>query len=394
MTTKWIYVLMLAAGVNLMMAQARPGGGSGSGSGRPSGGPGSPNVPSVPEPRLDNPDAVSQIHRVSGKVVSSDGSPLEDQVAIQTNCKGSVRTETYTDSKGNFSFDFSNGQASTLSTVAGAADNSPDVTPRDPLRRDLGRDPRECEITAVLPGFSSETIYLGSKNADFGRLDVGRIVVRRLAHDEGATVSAKPVPEQARKDYFKGLEEKRNGKLDAAQQKFQKAVQEYPQYASAWLELGRIQKEHNDVAAAKASFEQAVKAEPDFLPPYQEIVQIAAHDKQWQEVADTTDQLLKIEQKFPEFWFYNSVSKYNLGNLNGAETSALEGVKIDTGHRIAKLEYILGVIQSEKGQQSSAAEHLHNYLKLAPTAPEAEDAQKRLEQIEKAAPVAKTPGGN
>jgi tetratricopeptide (TPR) repeat protein len=326
--------------------------------------------------------------------VSSDGAPLDEQAAIQTNCKGSVRTETYTDSRGNFSFDFTNAQAQTLSTVATASDSSPDVT-GDPMRRSAGRDPRDCEITAVLAGFGSETIFLASKNADFGRLDVGHLVVHRLARVEGATVSAKPVPEQARKDYFKGLEEKRNGKLDAAEQKFQKATQEYPEYAAAWLELGRIQKARNDTTAARASFQQSIKAEPAALAPYQELVQMAARDKQWQEVADTTDRMLKIEPKgYPEFWFYNSVSKYNLGNIPAAEASALEGVKIDGGHRVPKLEYILGVIQSQKGDQASAAEHLHNYLKLAPETPEAADAQKRLVDLDKGAAVAKNPSGS
>jgi tetratricopeptide (TPR) repeat protein len=236
-------------------------------------------------------------------------------------------------------------------------------------------------------------VDLGTKSYDFGHLDVGRVVVRRMGAVEGATISAKPVPENARKDYFKGLEERQKGKLDSAKEKFQKAVNEYPQYAAAWVELGRVQSAQNDATSAKQSFHQAVTADATYLPAYQELAQIAAHDKQWQDLADTTDQMVKLDPSgHPEFWYYNCVAKFYLGKTDEAQNSVTQGIKADPGHRIPKMEYVLGIILMRKGDRSGAAEHLKQYLAIAPNGPDAADAQKQLQEVEKAStetPVAK-----
>jgi tetratricopeptide (TPR) repeat protein len=111
---------------------------------------------------------------------------------------------------------------------------------------------------------------------------------------------------------------------------------------------------------------------------------LAGHDKQWQELADTTDQLLKLDAlNFPEAWFYNCVAKFHLDNVDGAENSARQGIRIDTAHRVPKLEYVLGTILSQKGDYQGAAEHLHKYLSLSPNAPDATEVRKKLEEVER-----------
>jgi tetratricopeptide (TPR) repeat protein len=260
-------------------------------------------------------------------------------------------------------------------------------------QRNTSRDLRECQINAVLPGFTSQIVDLAGKDQSMGRLDVGHIVVQRMGKIEGMTISAKPVPEAARKDYFKGLEEKQKGRLDNARQKFQRAAEEYPQYAAAWLELGRVQNAQNDPTSARRSFHQAITADSTSLPSYQELAELASHDKQWQELADTTDQMLKLDpNNYPQFWFFNGVSKYHLNKIDDAENSMVQGIKIDSAHKVPKLEYVLGVIRLQKGDRTGAAEHLRKYLALAPSGREAEDAQRRLQDVENASaatPVSK-----
>jgi tetratricopeptide (TPR) repeat protein len=203
---------------------------------------------------------------------------------------------------------------------------------------------------------------------------------------EGLTISAKAaqIPAEARKDYDKGLEEKKNGNLDAAEMRFRKAVETHPQYAVAWLELGRVQAQKRDIAGARQSFHQSIAADAKLLGPFQELAQLAAHDKQWREVADDTDQLLKLDPaNFPEFWFYNCVAKYYLGDIDAAENSALQGIRIDTQNQVPKMQYVLAQILAGKKDYPGAVEHLHKYLSLSPNGPDAADAQRRLEEIGK-----------
>jgi tetratricopeptide (TPR) repeat protein len=369
-----------------LTAQLRPGASD------PHSGSGEMNIPRAPDPRTDGPDTLPRVMYLSGKVVVDDGSPLIERALIQSNCKDTVRTEGYTDQKGRFSFEFADTRNRALSETGMASDTPATVTFPADMRQNNPRDWRECELKAVLPGFTSQVVDLGGRMSGFGNMNIGNIVVRRIWPVNGLTVSAKAAPDRAMKDYEKGLEEKKKGKLDAAQQKFRKAVAEYPQYALAWLELGRVQTSQNDVAGARQSFHHSIAADPKLLGPYQELAQLAARDKQWQEVADTTDQLLKLDPlNAPEFWFYNCVAKYQLANLDAAENSALQGIKIDTEHRIPKIEYVLGVILVQKHDNSRAAEHLRKYLSLAPNGPDAADAQKQLEEVEKASTDARSP---
>jgi tetratricopeptide (TPR) repeat protein len=302
-----------------------------------------------------------------------------------------VRAEGYTDSKGTFSIQFSNKEFGGASLASETPTTHLDTSA---IRQNTPRDWRDCELKAVLSGFVSQAVDLGVRTPAIGNTNIGTIVLHRVAAVEGLTISATSVraPDKARKDYEKGLEERKNGKLDSAQEKFQKAVEGYPQYAEAWLELGRVQAQKNDVASARQSFHRSIAADSKFISPYRELAQLAGHDKRWQELADTTDQLLKLNAlNFPEFWFYNCVAKFHLENFDAAENSARQGIKIDTERRIPKLEYVLGTILAQKSDYQGAAEHLHKYLSLSPNAPDAADTKKKLEEVEKLSAASPTP---
>ena len=344
-----------------------------------------PNSANIPNPRLDGPDAMPRYLQISGRIIPGDGSVLEDRATIQSVCKGQIRTEAYSDSNGNFSFDFSDTRNQTLSNLSSADDSASEAVSPSDLRKNQPRDPRDCELKIVLAKFVSETIDLATRVVDFGHLNLGNIVVHRLTPEGGPTVNAKALPESARKEYFRGLNDKQKGKLDSDRQHFRKALDEYSAYASAWLEQGRVQKLQNDLTSARHSFEAAISSDSTLLPAYQELAQIQAGEQQWQMLADTTDTMLKLDsQDHPEFWFFNCVAKYHLGNLDASEKSAIEGVRVDTSHRVPKMECVLGIILMEKGQSAAAAEHFHRYLGLSPDGPESTDARKRLQQIEQA----------
>jgi tetratricopeptide (TPR) repeat protein len=328
---------------------------------------------------------------VSGKVALDDGTSLKDRALIQSDCHGVITAEGYTDTKGAFSIQFTNKEPNQAST----ASETP-TTRVDPstIRYDTPRNWRDCDLRAVLPGFVSQVVALGSRTPSFGNTDIGTIQLHRLSAAEDLTVSATSAraPGDARKDYEKGLEDTKNGKLDSAQEKFQKAVQAFPQYAAAWLELGRVQAQKNDTAGARQSFHQAIAADGRFISPYRELASLAGHDKQWQELADTSDQLIKLNAlDFPEFWFSNAVAKFHLQNYDAAENSARQGIKIDPQHRIPKLEYVLGIIEAQKGDYQGAGEHLRKYLSLSPSAAEAADTRKKIEDVERLSAAAPAP---
>jgi tetratricopeptide (TPR) repeat protein len=152
----------------------------------------------------------------------------------------------------------------------------------------------------------------------------------------------------------------------------------------AWYELGRVQIQRKDLTGAKNSFQQSIAADRTYISPYEQLAQIAMQAKQWKDLSDDTDQMLRLNAvSFPQYWLYNAVASYFLQNYDKAQKSAEAGLNIDPKHRVPKLEYILGMVLVEKHDYPNALQHVRNYIQLAPNAPDAELAHKQVAELER-----------
>jgi tetratricopeptide (TPR) repeat protein len=375
-------ILFLSVG---LAAQGKPTGGTG----RPSGGSTGSTMPrsntSIP-PINNNPNLspMPMTFFLSGKVRLDDGSELTDAATIESVCNGDRHFEAYTDRKGNFSFEFGkqrnmgNDDVSTSSMGAGMPGQPRSATQQ---RREI----QQCELIAVLPGFTSQTVELSAGDMTES-MNVGTIVMHRLAHVEGFTISATTAmaPSKAKKAFEKGRGEEQKKKWEAAEKKFQEAVAVYPKFAVAWMELGRCQLELKDQDGARQSLQQAVTADPQFVSPHQLLAIMAFQEKRWQGVVDETGAVLRLNPlSFAQDWFYNSAANYYLGHFDLAEKSARQGIQTDVEHRVPKLEYLLGVILVQKHDLQGATEHMRNYVRLAPKADDVAQVNEQIARIEK-----------
>ena len=329
---------------------------------------------------LDSREHLHSAHFLSGKVIVEGGAVPAGPVTIQSNCNGNVHTAGYTDSKGYFSLEWGG-----VVAVPDASEEFRGSSAPVALKgtRDGGLN---CELQAELPGFTSETVTLAGLSTDGGTANVGTIFLHPLTHEQAAMISATSVaaPRNAQKNFNKGREEEQKGKWAAARESFEKAIREYPRFALAWLELGRVQIQLGNITDAQLAFHEALAADSKLVMPYAELAQIAARQQHWQDAVDATDQLLALDPiGFPQGWFLNSASNYYLGRVDRAEKSALQGLRVDAQHRLPRLHFLLGAILALKHDYHGAAEHLRNYLQLAPHAEDALMAQQKLQQLEK-----------
>jgi hypothetical protein len=319
---------------------------------------------------------------ISGKVVLDDGTHITESATIQTICRGQRQTVAHTDSHGGFSFEFGD---RTSAAMAGISEADVDSTwSPGSGGRGSQRDWRDCEILAELPGFTSQHIDLSSKMNTFETTDIGRLVMHRMGQVEGLTISATSAmaPKDAQKAFEKGREKAGKQKFDEAGALFEKAVQIYPKYAAAWFELGRIQLQKNEPDAARHSFEQSVAADSKYINPYRGLAELDTQQQHWESLVKVTDHLLALNPiSFPDAWLRNALGHYYMHDFGPAEKSARQGMKVDEGHQVGKLEYLLGVILMQKGDYQEAAVHIQNYLKQATAPADVEDAQKRLAEI-------------
>ena len=387
--TRCVFLTLTLTG--LASAQSKPSGGGG---GRgPSSSPGPSRTTSTTEPSMNGPDsAFGQRAFLTGKVVLDDGTQLTESANIQTICRGRKQTVTHTDSHGGFSFELGN-QAS--AAAAGISEADVDSVANPGSNRGGGqRDWRDCELLAVLPGFTSQPIDLSSRLSTLESADVGRLVLHRMGQVEGLTVSATSAmaPKDAQKAYEKGRQKADKEKWEEAQQLFTKAVEIYPRYAVAWFDLGRLQLRSNDTGPARHSFEQSIAADPKYVNPYRGLAELDTRQQLWPDLVTVTTQLLALNPvNFPDAWLRNALGNYYLHNLAEAEKGARQGMKVDDQHQVPRLEYLLGIILVQKHDYQEAASHIQNYLKVATQPSDIEDAQKQLAEITRLSASASDP---
>jgi tetratricopeptide (TPR) repeat protein len=320
-----------------------------------------------------NPDASHEI-TLTGTVKVDGGSALPSGVTVVLRCGNEVRAHANATARGDFAITIS----------------QPDSDLQNPHLVDravASSSYLDCELDADSPGYTSEGVRM-SNTPDRGMVQVGVILLHPMASDHSFMISATSLaaPESAKKSFEKGQQQARKEKWAAACGYFEKAIQEYPRYALAWVELGWAQFRQNHFAEAQQSFQQAITQDSHFIDAYAGLAELALEQKQWKELKDATSRLVGFApNRLPRYWFLNSAANYNLGNTDAAEASAVRGLHVDSGHQVPQLEFLYAMILAHRENYSAAVEHLQNYLRLAPHAGDVSLAQSRLAEFQKLA---------
>jgi Tfp pilus assembly protein PilF len=311
-----------------------------------------------------------------GKVAIDGGTLPWDPIPVIVDCKGIVKYNSQTDTKGTFAIENS-GRITTTSEVAPQVGDA---------KQAIASQLVGCQVRASLAGFRSSAVTIANGNL-MDNPDVGTITLHLDEHAAGYAVS--PTTASAARDAIKKFDKARSESdknPDSAQHDLEKAVQIDPKFAEAWYQLGKLQ-EKTKPQDALASFEKAIAADPQFVPPYEPMAELAASQKKWQEVADAADHYLKLDPVgTPQIWYYSAVGNYNIGKRDIAEESAKKSLAMDPQHLAPNTEQLLAVILASKGDYAAALGHLRNCLTYTPNGPNADLMKQQIAQLEKVVP--------
>ena len=331
----------------------------------------------------------------SGRVMFDDGTPPNTEIRIERLCGTTPRLEAHTDSKGRFSFQLGQNigvdtDASTSGVPSSANGRSPGPFDNGDLgSRGLGNSSSSgglwnCELRAAYPGFHSDTVRLAGR-MQLDNPDVGTIVLHRIGHVEGTTISLTTTlaPKGAQKAYKKGLQLAEKGKLDEAQQRLREATDLYPKYAIAWYALGQAQERAGQKEEARKSYQSAITADSRYVNPYDQMARLAAQQGNWEEAAKFSKQAISLNPvEFPSSLWYNAIASYQLKNDKEAEKSVRDLLKLDTRHNYPQAENLMGELLLRQGNYPEAATHLKSYLTLLPKAENADAIKNLLNKID------------
>lgn len=361
------------------------------------GGGGGTTTPTAPSATQQTPQTTRQPQQppqpifISGNVALPDGTEPPDRVLIERLCgTSSVRSEGYTDSKGRFSLQLGQSlqlvpDASEVMLLDGTqgfssgSRNGANGQSADPYL--------SCELRARLAGYRSSTIILAGRRA-MDNPAVGTLTIFPILKTEGQAISATSAAasKDARKAFEKGISEAKKQKWGSAEKELRKAVELHAKYAEAWFALGKIYVDRQRLPEAREALSHAIAADPQYVYPYEQLYIVAFQESSWQELADTTDRLLRLNPyEFPGAYYFSGVAHYQLKNYDAAQKSLEQAISADRRNQNPKTHYVLGLVLVQKHDYQAAAESLVTFANLAPNDPQIPKVQAILEQIEKAA---------
>ncbi len=329
---------------------------------------------------------------LAGNVVTTDGSPLPEPVAIEQVCGTKIKRLGYTDRHGFFMFEL--GQPDALLQDVSETATAPylrnsmgtTTTAMDPQglqTKNAAATLMGCDLRGLLSGFQSTSVPI-SVTDSVGPTHVGTIVLLR-SEKQGSAVSATSLsaPKDARKLYEKASAHIRKHKLTEAEAELERAVKLYPRYAAAWSDLGWLYQKQEKIQQASEAFNQARAADDSFAPPYIGLASLALRQARWAEARDLSARAMQLDGiDFPQSFYFNALANLALKNFDQAEKSARTGEQLDTRHVLPDLKLLLSSILAVQAKYAEAAAELRSYLKRAPTAANADKVQRRIAELD------------
>lgn len=306
-----------------------------------------------------------------------EGEPLPwEPMLVNVDCKGAIVNSTQADLQGRFVITF-------------ADTHGVERTPAD-AQRQMETHYEGCLVRASLAGFRSSALTITVRNLR-DEPNLGTITLSPEARGGGTelSITTKAAPPNAMKAFEKARAEYLDGNSDAAQRNLTKAVQLYPGFSEAWVQLGKLQ-EASAPQSARDSFSKALAADPQFALPYERLAALAAQAEKWQETLDNTNHALQLDPGgSPQLWYYDALAKFQLGETEEAKVSAAKSLALDPRHTVLSAEQLLAVILARKAEYAGALQHLQNCLTYLPAGPQADLVKQQIAQLEPKVSAAK-----
>jgi tetratricopeptide (TPR) repeat protein len=243
----------------------------------------------------------------------------------------------------------------------------------------------DCDLRAELGGYTSSAVNLNNPAA-FNGPDVGVIWLHRTGQEGSGnlvSVFALSAPKDAKKSFDKGIDLMRTRKWGEAAESFRRAVAIYPNYADAWLGLGRVQFTMGSNDAARNSFARAVQLDAKLTGGWQSLGYLASNDRRWQDAVQYLDKAVALEPlSSPLPWFVSALANFNLGQFERAERSIREEIKLDTRSQYPRAKYLLGLILIGREDVRGGAEAIRSYLASSPEPRDVEPANTVLSRLQ------------
>ena len=161
------------------------------------------------------------------------------------------------------------------------------------------------------------------------------------------------------------------------------AAERNDQCAACHAKLGDIYLANKDAKAAEASYLKAVEVDPSKPGPYNALAALYNEQRRFEDAtkmsAKASELMGAAGSSDPAALYNEGVIFWNQSKIDEAKARFAKAIELDP--KLADAHYWLGMANLNKGAMADAKKNFEEYLKLAPTGQNAEQAKAILKQI-------------
>ena len=297
--------------------------------------------------------ASAQNGQLKGKVVDAAGKPVPDAV-VQIEHTGTGRkNETKTNARGEYSHMLLVGEYR-VTVKSGELSQTQTVK--------LGGEQKELNFD-LKPGATGG----GKPTADDAKKHAERVEKIKTTFTEGATAT-------------------NEGRYEEAIAKFNAVLVDFPGCIDCYNNLGTIYTRQKDWVNAEESFKKALAGDPKSVDAYNGLANVYNAQGKTKEAQEMFAEATKVASAAAAAGGGNATALYNgaimawNGNDFAKAHELLEqAIKVDPKH--AESHFMLGRVLINLGKLGEAATEFETYLKLAPSGPNAKEAQSNFDAL-------------
>ncbi len=206
------------------------------------------------------------------------------------------------------------------------------------------------------------------------------------AQGSSATISIAEmnVPDKARDELEKGMEAFAKGDMEKAQQRLDKAISIYPQYARAYSTEGIIAIKAGDRVKAKALFSKAIEVDDTFVPGYLYLARVEFQGKNYTEAESLLRRVMVLAPSVPDAVALLASAEYMNKEYDKALADARRTHTLPNHEQFADVHLLAGKILEMQNQAQAAIVEYQLFLKESPNSPQVPTVQKEVAQLEAA----------
>ena len=308
-------------------------------------------------PNITNPSSTSfkgsQVTSISGVVVGSDGAPIPDaRIELRNENTGNTIASGYTNANGVFEF------------------------------ANLPSTPYEVVATA---GLTESHERVGPEGLIGLRMRLNT-TNQMAAHADGtATVSVAEykVPQKARDAFHKAEVALSKNKIEETSKYLAKALEIYPNYASALTLRGVLSLDHADANAALNDFDKAIHCDPSLALAYTAMTAALNQLNKFDDALRSADRAITLA---PRSWqSYFEMAKAYVGKADYQHAlQQLTRAQSLSPTEYAPIHLVRAHVMLALKQYGNAMNELQAFLTLAPQDPNSAAARTALEKVKAA----------